>query len=168
MNSIKIVHVVAHDQKRCIGKNNQLAWHIPADLQHFKDLTTGGVIVMGRKTFESLGRLLPKRIHHVITKDNAWTADGVTVAHDLTTALNNAKADAKRLNQTQIFIIGGGEIYRQSIDLADVLEITHVDLDVQGDAFYPDVPISFVQTWCSEKHTDENGVGFWFARYEKD
>ena len=168
MNSIKIVHVVAMDNKRCIGKDNQLAWHIPADLAHFKNLTAGGVIVMGRKTFDSLGRLLPKRIHHVITRDTTWQHDGVTVAHDLDTAIKNAKADASALGMDKVFIIGGGEIYRQSLPMADILEITHVQLDVQGDTFYPALPDEFKKVWQSDKQTDEkSGVEFCFARYNK-
>ena len=140
-----IVHVVACDRKHCIGKHNALGWHLPADLQHFKSLTNEGVIVMGRKTFDSLGRLLPKRIHHVITRSGDWHADGVTVAHDLPSAIANAKADAKRLGKDRIFIIGGGDVYAQSQALADILEVTHVDLDIQGDAFYPAIGASFVE-----------------------
>ena len=145
MKNTQIVHVVAKDRQNCIGKDNDLAWHIPADLKHFKEITTRGVIVMGRKTFQSLGRPLPNRTHHVITRDTAWTADGVAVAHDLSTAINNAKADAVRLGKDRIFIIGGGEIYRQSLDMAD-----------------------FKQVWQSEPQIDEkSGIGFTFVRYEK-
>lgn len=169
MNGIKIVHVVAMDSKRCIGKNNQLAWHIPADLAHFKNLTTGGVIILGRKTFDSLGRLLPKRIHHVITRETAWQHDGVRVAHDLDTAIKNAKADASALGADKVFIIGGGEIYRQSLPIADVLEITHVQLDVQGDTFYPALPETFKKVWQSAQQTDDaSKAKFYFARYQKD
>ncbi|MBE9578983.1 MULTISPECIES: dihydrofolate reductase [Moraxella] len=165
---IKIVHVVAKDRQNCIGKDNDLAWHIPADLKHFKEITTGGVIVMGRKTFESLGRPLPNRTHHVITRDTAWTADGVAVAHDLATAINNAKADAVQLGKDRIFIIGGGEIYRQSLSMADVLEITEVDLDVQGDTHYPTVTDDFCEVWRSDRQIDDkSGIGFEFVRYEK-
>lgn len=167
-SQIQIVHVVAIDQNHCIGKDNQLAWHIPADLQHFKNLTAGGVIVMGRKTFDSLGRLLPKRIHHVITRDTNWHYDGVKVAYDLDTAIKNAKADASALGTDKVFIIGGGEIYRQSLPMADILEITHIELDIQGDTFYPDVPDGFKKVWQSDKQTDDkSGTGFYFARYKK-
>lgn len=168
MNSIKIVHVVAIDQNHCIGKDNQLIWHIPADLQHFKTLTTGGVIVMGRKTFESLGRPLSNRTHHVITRDTAWRHDGVTVAHSLEQAIHHAKQDAQRLHQDRIFIIGGGEIYRQSMAMADILEITHVDLLTDGDAFYPQIGQNFQKIKQSEKQIcEKSGIGFWFASYQK-
>ena len=168
MNNIKIVHVVAKDRQNGIGKDNDLAWYIPADLKHFKEITTGGVIVMGRKTFESLGRPLPNRTHHVITRDAAWTADGVTVAHDLATAINNAKADAVRLGKDKIFIIGGGEIYRQSLPMADILEITEVDLDVQGDTRYPAISDTFKEIWRSEQQTDDkSGIAFEFTTWQR-
>lgn len=165
---IKIVHVVAKDRQNCIGKDNNLAWHLPVDLKHFKKLTEGGVIVMGRKTFESLGRPLPNRTHHVITKDTAWAADGVAVSHDLTTAINNATADAVRLGKDRIFIIGGGEIYRQSLALADVLEITEVDLDIQGDTHYPTIGDDFEKLWQSEQqHDEKSGINFTFTTWHK-
>lgn len=168
MNNIKIVHVVAKDRQNCIGKDNDLAWHIPADLKHFKEITTGGVIVMGRKTFESLGRPLPNRTHHVITRDEAWTADGVAVAHDLVTAIDNAKTDAVRLGKDKIFVIGGGEIYRQSLPMADILEITEVDLDVQGDTHYPAISDEFKEVWRSEQQTDDkSGIAFEFTTLQR-
>lgn len=168
MNNIKIIHVVAKDRQNCIGKANDLAWHIPADLKHFKEITTGGVIVMGRKTFESLGRPLPNRTHHVITRDTAWTADGVAVAHDLLTAIKSAKADATRLGKDRIFVIGGGEIYRQSLSMADILEITEVDLDVQGDTHYPAIGNEFKEIWRSEQQTDDkSGIAFEFTTWQR-
>lgn len=164
----KIIHVVAKDRQNCIGKDNDLAWHIPADLKHFKEITTEGVIVMGRKTFESLGRPLPNRSHHVITRDRAWTADGVMVAYDLTTAINNAKDDASKLGKDSIFILGGGEIYRQSLSLADVLQITEVDLDIQGDTYYPNITDDFDEVWRSDKQTDDkSGISFTFVCYKR-
>lgn len=163
--NISLIQVVAFDNKNCIGKDNQLAWHIPEDLKHFKAITTGGVVVMGRKTFESLGRPLPNRTNWVITRDTAWTADGVKVAHSLERALELASDDC---HDGKLFIIGGGEIYRQSIDIADVLEITRVDLDIGGDAFYPAIPSDFTEVWRSGKQLDEkSGTAFEFVRYER-
>lgn len=163
--NIQIVHVVAKDRQNCIGKNNELAWHIPEDLKHFKTITTGGVVVMGRKTFESIGKPLPNRTNWVITRDTTWTADGVKVAHSLEQVLELAGDDC---TDGKLFIIGGGEIYRQSIDMADILEITEVDLDIKGDAFYPPIPSDFTEVWRSEpKMDDKSGVGFGFVRYQK-
>lgn len=169
MSNINIVHVVAKDRQNCIGKNNTLAWHIPEDLQHFKRLTTGGVIIMGRKTFESLGRPLPNRTNIVITQNTTYQVpNDVLIFDDLNMAIAHAKILASSADQERIFIIGGGEIYRQSLGMADVLEITEVDLDVQGDTFYPNISSEFIEVWRSDKQIDEkSGVTFTFARYKK-
>lgn len=165
---IKIVHVVAKSTNHCIGKDNQLLWHIPADLQHFKNITTGGVIVMGRKTFESLGRLLPNRSHHIITRDTTFHHDGVVVSHTLDDAIAAAKADAALRGQSAIYILGGGEIYHQSLAMADRLEITDVDIDIIGDAYYPAITDDFIKTSQSDTHTcDKSGLNFRFITYQK-
>lgn len=168
-NPIKITHVVAKDRQNCIGQDNALAWHLPEDLQHFKRLTTGGIILMGRKTFESLARPLPNRTNIVITNNTSYLVpDGVLLFHDLTQAIAHAKMLASAANQERIFIIGGGEVYRQSLAMADILEITEVDLEVQGDAFYPNIGDEFSEVWRSDKQVDEkSGVAFSFVRYEK-
>lgn len=169
MNKINIVHVVAIDQNRCIGKDNQLAWHIPADLKHFKTLTTGGIIVMGRKTFESLGRPLPNRTNIVITRDSAYSVpEGVLMFDSLDSGLQHAKTLAANANQDKVFIIGGGQLYEQSLVLADILEITYVDLAIDGDTFYPTLSDEFIKTWHSPNYVDEtSGVGFRFERYQR-
>ena len=84
--NLEVVHVVAMDQQRCIGQGNQLPWHISADLKHFKEITQGGVVVMGRKTLESMGRTLPKRVNWVITRDPNWAFEGTKVAHSIDTS----------------------------------------------------------------------------------
>ena len=168
MTDIDIIHVVAKCTNHCIGKDNQLLWHIPADLQHFKNITTGGVIVMGRKTFESLGRLLPNRSHHIITRDTTFHYDGVTVSHSLDDAISAATADALARGQSAIYIIGGGEIYQQSLAMADRLEITEVDIDITGDAYYPIISDDFVKTSQSDTHTcDKSGLTYRFVTYQK-
>ncbi|MDO4441288.1 MAG: dihydrofolate reductase [Moraxella sp.] len=167
--NIALVQVVAFDRNHCIGKDNQLAWHIPADLKHFKAITTNGVVIMGRKTFESIGKPLPNRINWVITRDKTWVADGVKVAHSLEQALALASLDVLANGQDKLFIIGGAEIYRQTLDIADILEITRVDLDIGGDAFYPAILDEFKQVWQSKTQTDEkSGVQFVFCRYQRD
>ncbi|WFF38186.1 dihydrofolate reductase [Moraxella nasibovis] len=163
MKNTQIVHVVAIDRKHCIGKDNQLAWHIPEDLKHFKAITANGVVIMGRKTFESIGKPLPNRINWVITRDKAWRADGVKVAHSLEQALTLASDDC---TDGKLFIIGGGEIYRQSIDIADILEITRVDLDIGGDAFYPAIPSEFTLV-KSKPNVSEDGINFVFETHAK-
>ncbi|MFW1905696.1 dihydrofolate reductase [Acinetobacter ursingii] len=164
---LEVVHVVAMDQQQCIGKGNALPWHISADLKHFKEITQGGIVIMGRKTLESMGRILPNRVNWVITRDPSWHFDGTKVAHSIEAALIGAAQDAKQSNQTALFIIGGGEIFSQTLEIADRLELTHVELDVQGDAHYPAIPVSFNKI-ASEQHTDEKtGITFEFATYHK-
>ncbi len=170
--SIEIVHVVAMDNKHCIGIDNQLPWHIPADLQHFKQITQGGVIVMGRKTFDSLGRLLPNRSHWVLTRQSDWQHDGVQVRQSLDVLLTGAAQDAITRGQSAIYVIGGGELFNLTLPIADRLEITHVDLDVQGAAHYPEIP----STWAIDPNPvfdrsilkdEKSGINFRFETYRK-
>ena len=164
---IEVVHVVAMDKNNCIGKGNSLPWHISADLKHFKAITQGGVVIMGRKTLESMGRALPNRVNWVITRDPSWQFEGVKVAHSIEDALNEALTDVQHSEKASLFIIGGGEIFTQTLNIADRLELTHVDLDVQGDAHYPKISEDF-QKVNSEHHQDEKSlVKFEFATYQK-
>ena len=167
MENIKLVHVVAMSQNRAIGKDNQLLWHIPDDLQHFKSITQGGVIVMGRKTFESLPNLLPNRTHIVITRQPI-DYEGAETSHSLQDAILLAKAYAHAKQQNKIFIIGGGEIYHQSLEMADVLEITEVDTVIEGDAFYPDIDEKFIKTDETKTfYCDKSGFQFRFCTWQK-
>lgn len=164
---IEVVHVVAMDKNNCIGQGNALPWHISADLKHFKAITQGGVVIMGRKTLESMGRALPNRVNWVITRDPSWQFEGVKVAHSIEDALNEALTDVQHSEKASLFIIGGGEIFTQTLNIADRLELTHVDLDVQGDAHYPKISEDF-QKVNSEHHQDEKSlVKFEFATYQK-
>ncbi|OAL80024.1 diacylglycerol kinase [Acinetobacter sp. SFB] len=166
--NLEVVHVVAMDQQRCIGKNNDLPWHISADLKHFKEITQGGVVVMGRKTLESMGRTLPKRVNWVITRDTDWLFEGTKVANSIEDALVQAVTDVQASEKPDsIFVIGGGEIFKQTMNIADRLELTHVELDVQGDAYYPEIPAEFKKV-ASEQHIDDKtGIAFEFATYRK-
>ena len=168
LQDLEVVHVVAIDQQHCIGKGNDLPWHISDDLKHFKAITQGGVVVMGRKTLESMGRALPNRVNWVITRDPNWSFDGVKVAHSLEDALQQAAVDVAHSAQPNcLFIIGGGEIFKQSIDIADRLELTHVELDVQGDAHYPAIPEQFKKVAAEQHIDDKTGIAFEFATYRK-
>lgn len=165
---LEVVHVVAMDQQRCIGKGNDLPWHISADLKHFKEITQGGVVVMGRKTLESMGRALPKRVNWVITRDPHWSFEGVKVAHSIEDALQHAVDDVIASEKPKsIFIIGGGEIFTQTIAITDRLELTHVELDVQGDAHYPEIPNEFKKIAAEQHLDDKTGIAFEFATYQK-
>lgn len=125
--------IVAAAENNAIGKDNQLLWHLPNDLKFFKNTTWGMPVVMGRKTFEAVNKPLPGRINIVITRQADWKADNVITATDLQDALQKAKAT----NCNEIFVIGGGEIYKQSMEIADKIYITRVHTALDGDTFFP-------------------------------
>lgn len=164
---IEVVHVVAMDKNNCIGKGNSLPWHISADLKHFKAITQGGVVIMGRKTLESMGRALPNRVNWVITRDPSWQFEGVKVAHSIEDALNEALTDVQHSEKASLFIIGGGEIFTQTLAIADRLELTHVDLDVQGDAHYPQISEDFKKVNSEQQIDEKSNISFEFATYQK-
>jgi dihydrofolate reductase len=120
--------IVAYANNRVIGKDGKMPWHLPNDLKHVKEVTTGQTIVMGRKTFESLGRPLPNRRNVVLTRNREFSAPGVDVVH--------SKEEVLELGDVIIF--GGADIYRQFMDVVDRLYITEIDLDVEGDTFFPE------------------------------
>lgn len=125
--------IVAMSQNRVIGRAGGLPWRLSADLQRFKSLTMGHHLVMGRKTFDSIGRALPGRTSIVITRQTAWQPPaGVLVAHDLAAALALAATDE------ELFVIGGGEIYRLALPQAERLYLTLVEAEIDGDTFFPE------------------------------
>lgn len=128
--ALKVVAILARADNGAIGKDGDLPWRIPADLKRFKALTQGTAMIMGRKTFESLGRLLPGRRHIVLTRDCNWTASGVDVAHDVNEALDLAPNSA-------VTVIGGAEIYALMLPHTTRIELTEVHADVAGDTFVP-------------------------------
>lgn len=164
---LEVVHVVAMDKQHAIGVNNQLPWHLSDDLKHFKALTQNGVVLMGRKTYDSMGRVLPKRVNWVLTRDTSWHAEGVKVAHSLNELMDAAAADVKALQQSSIFIIGGGELFTLCMPFTDRLEITHVDLQVNGDAFYPAIPAEFKEHQRQPQQDASSGVRFDFVSYQR-
>lgn len=126
--------IAAASTNNVIGFNNKLIWNIPNDLKRFKELTLGHSVIMGRKTFESLPNPLPKRRNIIITKNKDYSRDGIEVTSNIEDAIDLCKSDS------QPFIIGGGEIYSQTIEIVDKIELTRVYKDYQGDAFFPDIP----------------------------
>lgn len=151
-----------------IGADGGMPWHVPEDLAHFKSVTIGAPVVMGRRTWESFPdrfRPLPDRRNIVVTRNATWAADGAERADSLATALTMA-ADA---SPERIWIIGGGELFREGIDLADRLEVTELDLAVDGDTHAPDrrewqaVSTDPVSGW----HTSRSGIRYRFLRLER-
>lgn len=133
----EIVLVAAVAKNGVIGRDGALPWRLKSDLQHFRALTSGKPVLMGRKTFSSLGRPLPGRTNIVVTRDRSFGAAGVVAAPDLPTGLAIAEADALRRGVEDIMVIGGGEIFAACLQGADRLEITQVDLAPDGDATFP-------------------------------
>ena len=154
--------IAAMDRNRLIGVENDLPWRLSADLQNFKKLTSGNAIIMGRKTWDSLGRPLPKRHNIVITRNKDFTAEGCTVVNSLEEALKAAGDD-------KAYIIGGGQIYSMSLELADEMILTEVDTEAKGDAWFPKFDKS---TWTlkskeSFQADEKNEHPFSFCHYVK-
>lgn len=136
---MKLCLIVAVSRNGVIGLNNQLPWHLPEDLKYFKSVTMGKPIVMGRKTYDSIGRPLPGRTNIVITRDASWSAPGVEVAQTLETALELGATACDAAGVEEIMVIGGEQIYRMTLDSAERLYLTQVDAEVEGDAFFPEI-----------------------------
>ena len=159
MTQLTIVVAMAHNQ--VIGADNAMPWHLPADLKRFKALTLGKPMIMGRRTFDSIGRALPGRRNIVITRDADWSADGVEVAHSLDEALALVNADA------EVSIIGGAQLYRQALDFVDCLMVTEIDVDVPGDTWFPVIDAAVWQEVDRQPQQDEQGLKFAFVEYRR-
>lgn len=147
-----------------LGKDNTLIWQMPADMKFFRETTKGHAIIMGRKTFESIGKALPNRKNIVITRDKKYKKESVEIAHSLIEALKMANI------KDEVFIIGGAEIYKQAMDFADKLYITHIDAeDKKADTFFPEIiPILWNEVSHQEHKKDpENPFNYTFSVYEK-
>ncbi len=127
--------IVAMSENRVIGRNNQLPWHLPADLKHFKMITTGHAIIMGRKTFDSIGKPLPNRTNIIITRNRSFTASGCII----TTSIDEAIQKAVDESSKEIFIIGGTDIFIQSMPYISRLYLTIVHDSFEGDVFFPEL-----------------------------
>lgn len=157
MKHCEVFLVVAVAANGVIGRDGTLPWHLPADLRHFKALTTGKPMIMGRKTFESLPGLLPGRRHIVLTRDTGWAEEGAEVAHSPEEAIALA-------NAPHIAVIGGAEIYRQFLSLADRIEWTEVAAEPQGDTCFPAFDRSEWAEAARQEHPAEGRIpGFAFV-----
>ena len=128
-----ISFIVAASTNNVIGKNNQLPWSLPNDMKFFKNITWAMPVLMGRKSFESLGKPLPGRLNVVITRQNNWKPEGATVVHSVEDAIKVATT----ADYNEAFIIGGGEIFKEAMPVADKIYLTRVDVNLEGDAFFP-------------------------------
>ena len=159
----RICLIAALATNRVIGKNNALPWHLPADLKRFKALTMGHPVVMGRKTYASIGKPLPGRHNLVITRNCDYSAPGCDVVHSLDAALAACRG------AQEVFIIGGAELYRESLPRAHRLEFTEIHAEFEGDASFPQFSLERWRETGREIHSAEAGVPFRydFVRYER-
>lgn len=146
-------------KNRVIGKKGGLPWYIPEELKRFKEITMGHPIIMGRKTYESIGKALPGRTNIIITSSPNYTAQGCIVVHSLDEALQRARAD-------EVFIIGGGEIYKQALPKADKLYLTKIDTEIEGDTFFPDYSEFKKVVWQSDWY-ESKGFKYKFLELER-
>lgn len=161
MNCLSVIVAVA--ENNAIGKDNQLLWHLPADLKHFKNLTTGNTIIMGRKTFDSIGKPLPNRRNIVISRNRELKILGAEVVNSLSHAIALSK------NDPEVFIIGGAEIYRQAFPLVHKLYLTRVHGLFEADTFFPEIDTKiWKQTYAVTFPPDEkNAVSYTFSTFER-
>lgn len=131
--------IVAMAENRVIGRNNKLPWYLPNDLKYFKQTTMGKPILMGRKTFESIGKPLPGRSNIVITRNPDWCAEGIKVVHSLEQAFELAVSIAEIDGAEELMIIGGDQIYQTALDQMDRIYLTQVHAEVDGDAYFPEL-----------------------------
>lgn len=161
-DEISISIIAAIGSNRELGKDNALLWHIPEDMRRFRDLTSGHVVIMGRKTFQSIGKPLPNRINIVITSDGHFSQKGIIVVHSINEALEQAKKHGK----SEVFIIGGGQIYNQALPIVHKLYLTIVESSYPADTFFPDYKIFTKVDVVGEG--EYKGLRYRFLELEKD
>jgi dihydrofolate reductase len=158
--------IVATSLNNAIGKNNQLLWHLPADLKFFKATTMGCPVIMGRKTFQSIGRTLPGRKNVVITRDKNFNADN---QFDLVVVSSIDEALVKMHSEKEVFIIGGGEIYNQTIGIADFIYRTVVNTTIDGDVYFAEINRDEFNLVWEEKHEadEKNKFDYTYQKFER-
>ena len=165
---MKLSLIVAIAENNCIGIDNKLPWYLPEDLKYFRRLTTGNIVIMGRKTYESIGKPLPNRSNIVISRNSDFQADGVKIVASIDDALKVAESIAEISDTQEAFIMGGAQIYQQTLPLAQRLYITEVKKTVTGDAFFPSIDFSQWQEIGREAHYYEpQDTHYAFVVYER-
>jgi len=158
-----ITIIAAIGKNRALGKDNDLIWHLPNDLKRFKQVTSGHDVIMGRKTFESLGKPLPNRTNIIITRNDNFQAKGCIVVNSLKAAIEAAKADPNP------YILGGAEIYHQAIKIVDKLDLTLVDAILDADAFFPEIDKDIWKETARQdfKADEKHQYGYSFVTFER-
>ncbi|MDN5369938.1 MAG: dihydrofolate reductase [Shewanella sp.] len=158
---MRIALIAAMANNRVIGKDNQMPWHLPEDLRHFKQVTMGKPVVMGRRTYESIGKPLPGRQNIVITRNSDMTIPGVTMVSSLSEAFDQANVC------DELMIIGGGQLYAEALPFADILYLTQISLDVDGDTYFPSWDDGQWVKSSDDSGISANGLEFHFLKYVK-
>lgn len=163
MSNLKITLIVAAAENNAIGKNNQMLWHLPDDFKYFKQHTLNHSIVMGRKTYESIGKPLPQRRNIVLTRDQRWSTEEVDVANSLHDILTYCR------DEREVFIIGGANIYEQTLPLAQKVLLTRVHTTLAGDAFFPELPKAEWKKVSESRHAQDerHAYDFTFEVWER-
>lgn len=162
---MQIAMIWAMASNGVIGKDNQLPWHLPEDMQHFKATTTGKPVIMGRKTFESIGRPLPNRQNIVITNNRDWHHEGVEVFHDTHAAISYA--NSLLTGAGEVIVMGGSQIYQAMLAVSSRLYITRIEQDFEGDAYAPEVNWQQWQEERNEKFVSKNGLPYRICQYKR-
>ena len=151
--------IAAMAKNRIIGANGTLPWSIPQDMEYFRKVTDGGTIIMGRRTFESIGKALPGRLNIVISGSRSFCGEYLMTARSLEQALDLARAYSRKQESfSQVFLCGGAEIYRQGLNIADRIYLTEIDAEFEGDVFFPELPDKF--SLISSQRCEEAGLSF--------
>lgn len=170
MSDVSLSLICALAENRVIGHENQLPWRLPRDLAYFKSITLGHPIIMGRKTFDSIGRALPGRTNIVVSRQEDWAAEGVTSVNTLTDAFHCAAEQARKSGVAEIMLIGGASLYEQALPLARRLYLTEVHASIPGDAFFPEFSSDEWQEVSREEFDadEKNQFPHAFVVYERD
>lgn len=167
-SSVPVAMIAALSRNRVIGVDNRLPWYLPEDLRFFKRMTQAKPLVMGRRTFESIGRPLPNRLNIVVTRDADFQHDGVRVCHDLADAIEIAAQHAVIDAADEIMVMGGAQIYAQLLPMARRLYLTEVDIELEGDAFFPELDANQWQEVDSVVGASTEGQpNYRFVRYQR-
>ncbi|MCB4812236.1 dihydrofolate reductase [Methylovorus menthalis] len=159
MPKLSLIVAIAHDG--VIGVNNTLPWHLPEDLKRFRALTMGHHIIMGRKTYESLNRLLPGRTTVIVTRNADYRVEGARIVSSLQDAISQSAGD------DEVFLIGGAELYREGLAQSDRLYITEIEASFSGDAFFPTIDYSQWKQVEEERHVSVNGLIYRYLTYDR-
>ena len=169
---MRVALIAARSENDVIGQEGKIPWHLSADLRRFKALTTGHTLIMGRKTFESIGRPLPERVTIVVSRSQGYAAAGVTVVHSLEDALAVAERGASTSgspDHARLFVCGGAEVYRSALPIANHMHLTRVHTVVQGDVRFPEFSVDEWQRTATARHDadERNAFDYTFEEWER-